>query len=77
MGSTPHGETPDTARTTPSDDTVDADRRDAAASHAPDRPPTPDEEEAAESQDLDPEVAASYKEAIERGAAVEGEGRID
>jgi hypothetical protein len=42
-----------------------------------DRPPTEDEERAAEENDLDPHVAESYKEANERGANIEGEGEID
>lgn len=63
-------------QTTPSGDTVRADRRDAAVGHQPDRPPTPDEEERAEQLELDPEVAESYREAAERGAHAKGEGRI-
>ena len=59
----------------PSGDTLVADQADAVAPHAADRPPTPDEEAAAPTE-VDPSVAATYKEAIERGAAVEGEGQI-
>lgn len=44
---------------------------------AADRPPTPDEEAAAEQNDLDPSVAESYKREAERGADVKGEGQID
>ena len=58
------------------DETVRADEADAAASHDADRPPTPDEEAAAPTE-VDPEVAAAYEDALERGAAVEGEGQID
>jgi hypothetical protein len=70
-----HLDEPDPA-TTPSGNTVRADRSDAEAAHRADRPPTPSEESAADTQELDPQVAESYKEAIERGASVEGEGRI-
>jgi hypothetical protein len=42
-----------------------------------DRPPTPEEEAAAESNELDPSVAEHYKQEAERGANVEGEGQID
>jgi hypothetical protein len=48
----------------------------ALAAHKPDRPPTPDEEQAAEGNDLDEKVAERYREAIETGAEVKGEGRI-
>lgn len=41
-----------------------------------DREPTPEEAARAEELDVDPDVAESYEEAIERGAAQEGEGRI-
>jgi hypothetical protein len=61
----------------PSGETVDADRRDASMPHQPDRPPTPEEERAAERKGLDPEVAESYRAANERGANAKGEGRID
>jgi hypothetical protein len=39
--------------------------------------PTPEEERAAERNELDPEVARNNKEAIERGANVKGEGQIE
>ncbi|MDP1820651.1 MAG: hypothetical protein Q8K58_12290 [Acidimicrobiales bacterium] len=67
---------PDEPNSFPSGDTVKADRADAVAEHAADRPPTPEEERLAEQQTLDPEVAASYEAALERGADVEGEGQI-
>jgi len=38
--------------------------------------PTPEEEEAAPTE-VDPAVAEAYEDAIERGAAVKGEGQID
>jgi hypothetical protein len=62
--------------TFPDGETVDADRRDAVADHGADREPTPDEERLADEQQLDPEVAETYEEAIERGAHVRGEGEI-
>jgi len=63
--------------TTPDRDTIAEDRKDANAEHGADRPPTEDEEAAAErSGDLDPEVAEAYKDAIETGANLEGEGKI-
>ena len=62
--------------TTPDRATIREDRAALASEHDADRPPTPDEEGAADqAEDLDPEVAASYKEALERGAAQQGEGR--
>ena len=67
---------PEPPNTFPDGDTVQADRRDAAADHGADRMPTPDEERIADELELDPEVAASYEEANERGAAVKGEGEI-
>ena len=48
----------------------------AAASHTADRPPTPEEEAAAESNTLDPDVAAHEREMGEIGAEVKGEGEI-
>lgn len=41
-----------------------------------DREPTAEEAARADEHDLDPDVAESYEDAIERGAAQEGEGRI-
>lgn len=43
---------------------------------AADREPTPDEAARAEELEVDPDVAEHYEEAIEQGAAQEGEGRI-
>lgn len=58
--------------------TVDEDERDARAAHRADRPPTPEEEALADGHDeVAPESATAYKEAIERGARVKGEGQID
>lgn len=62
--------------TTPDRDTIKEDREALHTEHEADRMPTPDEEAAADmAPDLDPEAAKSYKEAIERGAAQEGEGK--
>ncbi|CAN5206322.1 hypothetical protein BH20ACT3_BH20ACT3_08030 [soil metagenome] len=44
---------------------------------SPDRPPTAEEEAAADrAPEMDPEVAENYKREAERGANVEGEGKI-
>ena len=56
--------------------TVEADLRDAEASHDADRMPTPEEEEAAPTE-TSPETAKAYEEALERGANVKGEGQIE
>jgi hypothetical protein len=62
--------------TTPDRDTIREDRAALGAPHTADRPPTPEEEEAAERAGaLDPKAAQAYKDAIKRGAAQEGEGR--
>jgi hypothetical protein len=60
-----------------SDATKEADRRDSNKHGKADRMPTPDEERTADELDLDEDVAKNYKEAIETGANVKGEGRID
>ena len=63
--------------TTPDKDTIAEDRKDLGNTHEADRPPTEEEEAAAErSGPVDPDVAESYKEANERGANIEGEGKI-
>jgi hypothetical protein len=56
--------------------THEVDERDAHAHADPDRMPTPEEERLADENELDPEVAESYKAAAERGANVKGEGSI-
>jgi hypothetical protein len=64
--------------TTPDDETTAEDERDARAAHTADRSPTPDEEKAADANPpVSSETAEAYEEAIERGAAVKGEGQID
>ncbi len=42
-----------------------------------DRPPTAEEEELAEEQELEPGVAEHYEEMAEKGASTRGEGRIE
>jgi hypothetical protein len=60
------------------DATVAADERDATEAHRADRAPTPDEEARADQlPEVPAESAAAYREAMERGANVRGEGRID
>jgi hypothetical protein len=49
----------------------------AAAAHTADRPPTPEEEAAAEGNTLDPEVAEHEREMGKIGADVKGEGEIN
>ena len=51
--------------------------REAGAPHAADRPPTPDEEAAAESVTLDAGVSEHEREMGKIGAEVKGEGKID
>jgi hypothetical protein len=58
------------------DATRQADEHDARAGHGADRMPTPDEERLADQNELDPDVAEAYEDAIERGADVKGEGAI-
>jgi hypothetical protein len=59
-----------------SPETVAADEADAHAAHRADRMPTPEEEAAAEGNEVDPSVAEAYEQSMERGANVEGEGQI-
>jgi hypothetical protein len=59
-----------------SEATRDADRRDSAKQGRADRMPTPEEEREADKLEVDDEVAATYKEAMEIGADVKGEGQI-
>lgn len=56
--------------------TRDDEAREAVASHTADRPPTPDEEAAADGNRLDPGVAEHEREMDTLGAEVEGEGHI-
>lgn len=67
----------------PTDDLVSEETRQTEAEEAnihgrADRPPTEHEARTAEEQgEPDERTAAAYREAMERGAATEGEGRID
>jgi hypothetical protein len=68
--------------TEPDSGTREAEREDAARAHNADRPPSPDEEAAAErganEVDANPEeVAEHYEEMADLGAHVKGEGQID
>ena len=51
--------------------------REAGAPHTADRPPTPEEEAAAEGITLDPDVSEHEREMGKIGAQVKGEGQID
>jgi hypothetical protein len=52
------------------------DEEDIAATHGSDRPPTAEEEAAAERTELSEDAARHYQEAIERGADIKGEGEV-
>jgi hypothetical protein len=56
--------------------TKDEEEREARATHTADRPPTAEEESAAEQTKLDPDVAAHEREMDRLGAEVKGEGEI-
>ncbi len=63
--------------TRPSDETRKEEARDEQVTASADETPTSDEEAAAErAGEADEETSRSYKEAIERGAHQEGEGRL-
>jgi hypothetical protein len=61
--------------TEPTEATQEFDHRDARTEAGSDRAPTPDEEAAAPVE-VSPSVRDNYRNAIERGAAVKGEGQI-
>jgi hypothetical protein len=68
--------------TEPNEATVEAERAEAGEAHAADRPPTNEEESAAdrsaeEFEGDSAEVAAHYEEMDDIGAHVKGEGSID
>lgn len=69
--------TPGDEMTRIDDATRQAEQRDANMPADAGPAPTPDEERAAEQNTVDPEVARNNKEATERGAALQGEGRIE
>ncbi|HVE93789.1 MAG TPA: hypothetical protein VNB24_02625 [Acidimicrobiales bacterium] len=63
--------------TVPDRNAIREDRAALDQEHKADRMPTPEEEQAADAAGpVDPAVAENYKEAMERGANQEGEGRI-
>jgi hypothetical protein len=62
-------------RTRPDEKTRKAGEADAKARHAPDRPPTADEEAAAPDE-ADDSTRAAYQEMTETGADAKGEGRV-
>ena len=68
--------TPDAGEDRVDEATREAEDEEARAPHESDRPPTEEEEEAAESQRADPEVAAHEREMDRLGAEVRGEGQI-
>ncbi len=49
----------------------------SAAAHTADRPPTPEEEAAADGNTLDPQVSEHEREMGKIGAELKGEGEID
>ena len=51
--------------------------REAAAAHPADRPPTSEEEAAAEANTLEPGVSEHEREMGKIGAEVKGEGEVD
>jgi hypothetical protein len=59
------------------DRTKQEERTEAAAEHVADRPPTPEEEAAADENRLDPQVAEHEREMTRLGREQKGEGRID
>jgi len=64
-------------RTRPSAETRATEDEDAGtAAHADDRPSADEEAAAERADDLDPAAERAYKEALERGANQEGEGRL-
>ena len=67
---------PDAGEDRIEDATRGEEEREAQAAHRADRPPTADEEAAAEANTLDPEVSAHEREMDKLGAHVKGEGEI-
>ena len=57
--------------------TKEEEGREASAAHTADRPPTAEEEAAAEGNTLDPDVSLHEREMGKIGAEVKGEGEID
>ena len=65
-----------TEHTKPNDATREADRKALKAEHGASEVPTPEEEQLAETNHVDPGVKENYQEMTERGAHQKGEGRI-
>jgi len=65
-----------TEPTRPNAATRGAERAEAKAEHESDRAPTPEQERAAEAQEVDPDVAAHEEEMLGRSVNQQGEGRI-
>ena len=64
-------------KTAPEAKTTEEEEREFRAAHQADRPPTAEEEAAAEAHGPpDARVAASVEEMARRGAEIEGEGRV-
>jgi hypothetical protein len=61
--------------TQPSEETIEAEEKEARATHQADRPPTADEDKAAPSA-TSPATDEHYEEMAERGASEKGEGRL-
>ncbi|MGD9796105.1 MAG: hypothetical protein AB7V43_21790 [Acidimicrobiia bacterium] len=66
---------PEHTPTRPTRETRAFEQRDAQTPAKSDRPPT-EAEAAVAPEDVDPQVEEAYREALERGAAQKGEGRI-
>lgn len=66
----------DAERTRPSPETREEERREAEQGADAGREPTPDEEEAADRNELDEDVVENYEDMTERGAHQRGEGRV-
>jgi hypothetical protein len=67
---------PDAGEEEVDDATRSEEEREARAPHVADRAPTAEEEAAAETNELDPDVAAHEREMDKLGAEVKGEGEI-
>ena len=74
---TEQDKTPGDELTRVSDETRQAERREANMPADAGPMPTAEEAEAAERNEVDPAVAKAEKEATERGAKAKGEGRIE
>jgi hypothetical protein len=62
--------------TRPTQNTRDAEAREAKAEHEADREPTPEEAEIADALEPDADVTEHEREMAERGAHQKGEGRL-